>query len=116
MNYDLVEKNINGKNHVFLLVDNYPVSYAKYDSNNYHTVILMDIETRLGFRNHGYATKLLDMIMSKHNTNYVYYNGDFTIDGYNFIRKSLVGHNTQQPLCDSQSFIKDWDNYEILFP
>lgn len=103
----------------WLCLNGKPVSFAKvYDhSRSSGTVIeLCDIETREGYKNQGYATKLLQSIAEGHQVSAVVHSGGYTPDGFNFIASKLQreGEPAKGASYRAMSFVYDWDSFTPL--
>lgn len=101
--------------HCFLLADGFPVSYVAFYLDENKDIQLMDIETREGFRNYGYATMILEELSRQNNNRPVHHNGSFTDDGYHYIKNKLLRNEYENPAKISyraMTFVHNWDEMQ----
>lgn len=100
--------------HYWLIADGTPVAYAKiYESTGPEGTVLelCDIETREEYRNRGYATAILEKIVSGYGVEAVGHGGSYTPDGYLYISSKVkrVGEPATGPSFRAMGFVHDWD-------
>lgn len=112
--------------HAWLSVDGTTVAYlyGRYNEHDSETgfgystrkqgVWLWDIETREEYRNQGYSKILLKMVAEHFNFDQVQHDGNFTPEGWSFLRSNLrrpeAAEKLKAPRFRSQNFVEDWDN------
>lgn len=111
-------KGLDGGLHFWLTANSTPVSYAKVynhtDSPVDPHVELCDIETRLEYRNHGYAKLLLNMIAEQFAVPYITHTGIYTPNGLDYIAKHVNSTDntpTIEAEAEPMAFVYSWDSF-----
>lgn len=91
------------------------ISYAKI-LVNHDSIALVEIETRLEFQHYGYATELIKRLEEHYCIQPLPSAGDYTLDGYHFIRPRVDDLGPHKGILNSMNFVRDWDARRPVAP
>lgn len=69
---------------------------------------LVEIETRLEFQNHGYATTLLELLREHYSVEVIPCSGKYTLDGYHFVRHLVAEKSFPKGILEPMLFVSNW--------
>lgn len=93
-----------------------PVVWVEYRIEPEKGVYLYSIETRPGYRNRGYAKKVLELIKISRNVAEIFHNGSYTPEGFSYIYPNVTWVRdgfVEEPKVGfrSMNFVDNWDKY-----